>query len=290
MATRPWIQFDGIGDSQFTVRATSEGRHWGGFNAALYEAGRGRVEVPFAPCHDFAMHVGPPVDVTCRCDGTSRKRLQVTGDIDIIPAGCPVTWEEDASTTVLSITLSPLMVRSTAESMGVDPDTVTLMPMLQVRDPMLRHVAWALKSELETGEIHDRLFADSLGTALTVRLLRQYSKWAEPQRGFTRRQWQAVVDYINAHLSSNYSLGELADIAGVGPSTFKVLFKQSFGVPVHQYVIRRRVEHAMNLMSNGRVKLNEVAQKSGFVDQSHMGRCFQRVLGMTPATVARAYR
>jgi AraC family transcriptional regulator len=290
MATRTWIRFEGVRDAQLTVKATSEGRHWGGFNAAVYEAGRGRIEIPFAPCHNVTMHVGAPIDVTCLCDGSSQRRRQVAGDVDIIPAGCPVTWEDEGSTAVLSITLSPLIVRSTAESMGVNPDSVALMPMLQVRDPMLRHVAWALKAELETGEINDRLYAESLATALTARLLRQYAKWSEPQRGFTRRQWQAVVDYITSNLSTAYSLTDLAEIAGVGSSTFKVLFKQSFGIPVHQYVIRRRVEHAMNLMSAGRVKLNEVAQKSGFVDQSHMGRCFQRVLGMTPAAVAREYR
>ena len=90
--------------------------------------------------------------------------------------------------------------------------------------------------------------------------------------------------------TAELSESELAGVAGVGTSTFKVLFKQSFGVSVHQYVIKRRVEHAMNLLSSGRVKLNDIAQKAGFVDQSHMGRCFRRLIGMTPGAVAREYR
>jgi AraC family transcriptional regulator len=290
MPARDWITFEGVKDAQFSVRANSQDRHWTRINAALYVAGSGRIEVPFAPCHNFTMHVGAPIDVACRCDGAVRHRLQVRGDIDIIPAGCPVAWEYVGSSAALSITIDPLLVRSTAESMGVNADSVTLVPMLQIKDPKLRLVASALKSELESGDVNDRLCADSLGTALIAHLLRRYARWSEPQRGFTRRQRSAVSDYINAHIASNYSLEDLAGAAGVGLTTFKVLFKQSFGVPVHQYVIRRRVELAMSLMSTGRRNLNEVAQRSGFVDQSHMGRCFKRVLGMTPASVAREYQ
>ncbi|HYK52465.1 MAG TPA: helix-turn-helix transcriptional regulator, partial [Candidatus Eremiobacteraceae bacterium] len=82
---------------------------------------------------------------------------------------------------------------------------------------------------------------------------------------------------------------DLAAIAGLGASTFRALFKQSIGVPVHQYVIRRRVECAASLLSRGGVRLSEVAIQAGFVDQSHMARCMRRVLGMTPAAVMRLY-
>jgi AraC family transcriptional regulator len=290
MTAQKWVRFEGAGGEQFTVRASSEGHGWTGFNAALYESGPGRVEVPYAPCHNLTMHVSAPIDVTCRCDGPAQRRLQTSGDMDLVPAGCGVMWEDAGPNTVLSITLSPLILRSTAESMGVDVDAISLSPMLQLRDPMLQHIAWAVKAELETGEPNDRLYAESLGTALTVRLLRRYAKRSAPQRGLTKRQWRAVVDYINADLAQSHSLMKLAAVAGVGTSTFKVLFKQSFGVSVHQYVIKRRVEHAMNLLSSGRVKLNDIAQKAGFVDQSHMGRCFRRLIGMTPGAVAREYR
>lgn len=290
MTARQWIRYEASGDAGFSVRATSEGRGWGGFNAALYETGSGLVEVPTAPCHNIAMHVSRPVDVLCRCDGPAQRRLQSPGDVDVVPAGCGIRWEESGPTTVLSVTLSPHMVRSTAEAMDIDPSAIAIHPILQLRDPMLQHVAWALKAELEAGEPHDRLYAESLGTALTARLLRRFAKAYVPRRGLTKRQWQAVVDYIGDNLALNHSLSDLAAVAGLGISSFKKFFRESAGMPVHQYVIRQRVEQAMRLISVGRPSLSDVAKHVGFADQSHMGRHFLRVVGMTPAAVAREYR
>jgi AraC family transcriptional regulator len=97
------------------------------------------------------------------------------------------------------------------------------------------------------------------------------------------------MNYIGDNIGSNMSLATLSAIAGLGVSSFRALFKQSVGVPVHQYVIRRRVEIAANLLSRGGARLSVVAVQAGFVDQSHMARCMRRILGMTPASVMRLY-
>ena len=290
MEKRDWLLCTKASQMQFSVRASSANRAWTGFDATLCDASGGVAEVAHSPSHNLTIHVGAPVLATCRCDGPVQQRLQTAGDIDLIPAGYRAVWEDTEPTTLLIINISPLLVRSTAESMGINPDTTLLTPRLQLRDPMLQHVAWALKAELETGEQNDRLYAESLGMALTAQLLRRYVRRSTPQRGLSRRQWHAVIDFINSNLTRNPSLSDLAAVAGVGATTFKVLFKQSVGMPVHQYVIRRRVEHASNLLSSGSARLNEVALKAGFFDQSHMTRCFRRVLGVTPAAVTREFR
>jgi len=275
---------------RFAVRASSENRAWTGFDATLCDATGGIAEVSHSPSHNLTIHVGAPVTATCCCDGPIQRRVQTPGDIDLIPAGYQATWEDEEPTTLLIINISPLLVRSTADSMGINPDTAFLTPRLQLRDPMLQHVAWALKAELETAGPNDRLYAESLGMALTAQLLRRYARRSTSKRGLSRRQYHAVVDYITSNLARNPSLSDLAAVAGLGTTTFKLLFKQSVGMPVHQYVIRRRVEHASNLLSSGRAQLNDVALKAGFFDQSHMARCFRRVLGVTPAAVTRDCR
>ncbi len=274
----------------FAIRASSDGRPWTGFDATLYETSGGTVSCPGLPVHNFSMHVGAPIKAARRCEGPTHHRLQTPGDIDLIPVGSPAFWEDNAPTSFLRINLSPMLIRSTAESMGLNADSLSLAPLMQIRDPILQHIAWALKAAVESGEPHDRLFAESLGTSLAARLLRRYATSAKVGRGLTRRQWQLIVDYINSNLTMNLSLAELAGVLGLSASTFKVLFKQSVGMPVHKYVVRRRVEHAMSLLSSSRPNFNEVAMRAGFVDQSHMARCFRRVLGVTPADVAREYR
>ena len=73
-------------------------------------------------------------------------------------------------------------------------------------------------------------------------------------------------------------------------SNFKTLFKRTTGLPVHQYVIRQRVDRAVDLISRGRLRLSVAALKAGFADQSHMARCMRRVMGVTPTEVVRDSR
>ena len=290
MEERKWTRLDGASEMQFALRASSEGRSWTGFDAAIYDTSGGLVEVPPSARHKVSMHIGRPVNATCRCDGPIDRRLQSPGDVDIVPIGCSAAWEDDGPTTVLAISLDNSIVRTTAESMGMNADAVSFTPRLAVRDPKLMHIGWAIRAELESGEPNDRLYAESLGTALAAHLLRRYAKVsAAPRRGLTHMRLQRVINYISDNLASNLSLFDLAAIAGMGASSFRMLFKQSVGVPVHQYVIRRRVEAAANLLALGHRRLSEVAIQAGFVDQSHMARCMRRVLGMTPAAVLRQY-
>jgi AraC family transcriptional regulator len=71
----------------------------------------------------------------------------------------------------------------------------------------------------------------------------------------------------------------------MSPSHFKVLFKQSIGLPVHQYVVRSRVEYASTLIGRGKLPLSDVALQAGFANQSHMARWMKRVTGRTPRLI-----
>jgi len=94
--------------------------------------------------------------------------------------------------------------------------------------------------------------------------------------------------HINEHLEGDLSLAHLANVAGLSVSHFKMMFRRSVGMPVHQFVIRRRVQEAARLLSGGQGSISGVALQAGFANQSHMARCMRRVLGTTPAALLRA--
>ena len=70
----------------FRVRTSSADRHWNGFDAFLYEASAGFSEQQFVR-HNVSMQVGRPLLVTSRCNGETLRRLQVPGDVKIVPPG-----------------------------------------------------------------------------------------------------------------------------------------------------------------------------------------------------------
>ena len=110
-----------------------------------------------------------------------------------------------------------------------------------------------------------------------------------PSRGglspaVTRR----VCDYIEGHLDEKIRLDGLAARAGLSTDHFARAFHQSVGVPPHTYLLRRRLEHVERMLRDTHAPLSEIAQATGFSDQSHLARHFRRWAGMSPRQVRRS--
>lgn len=273
-------------EMDFRVLRSSAGRSWNGFDAFLYETTAGISDQQFVR-YNVSMQVGRPLFVTSRCDGHTLRRLQVPGDVKIVPPGIPRVWETESPTIKLSMYLNAAMLFSAAAAMQIDPDRIAIPPQLHVRDPRIEHIAWAVKAELENPAPFGRLYGESLGLALATHLLRSYApaRVAVTGERLSQRRLTRVLQYVRAHLDRDLSLCELASVAGVSASHFKTLFRKSVGMPVHQYVIRRRVEYATELLRRGDRPLAEIALQAGFSNQSHMARWTRRIMGATPQTL-----
>jgi AraC family transcriptional regulator len=94
---------------------------------------------------------------------------------------------------------------------------------------------------------------------------------------------RAVLAYIHENLDGDLPLVHLAGVAHVSPYHFARLFKNSTGLPPHQYVITRRIERAKELLRERNIiPLAEVAVETGFANQSHFTHHFKRLVGVTP--------
>jgi AraC family transcriptional regulator len=271
---------------EFRVQATSAGREWSGFEATIYAASAGYSEL--APSnHSVSMQLGRPVMVTSRCDGATLHRLQRPGDVKIVPANVARVWETESATVKLSMDVTPALLFSTAESLGIrNAAAVTVAPQLHVADPRIEHIGWAVKAELESHDSMGRLFGEGLGIALATQLLRRYARVPSQRiETLSHRRVARAIEYIRTNLAADLSLFELAQFARLSPTHFKTMFKRATGMPVHQYVLRTRVEFAARSLQRGDGALADVALQAGFANQSHLARCMRRVLGVTPGQV-----
>jgi AraC-like DNA-binding protein len=96
-----------------------------------------------------------------------------------------------------------------------------------------------------------------------------------------------ICDFIEEHLGEKISLGALSSMAGLSTNHFARAFQQSVGMPPHQYLVRRRVEHVEQLLRDTQLPLSQIALAAGFSDQSHLARHFRRVTGMPPSLARR---
>ncbi len=92
---------------------------------------------------------------------------------------------------------------------------------------------------------------------------------------------ERIKSYLESHFSEPVTLEELASVAGLNKSYLTRLFTRHTGLPPHSYLIQIRVRHAKHLLRQG-LSLADVASATGFTDQSHLHRHFQRTLGVSP--------
>jgi AraC family transcriptional regulator len=247
---------------------------------------RGVHDFPGAQRVTVSVHVGMPADVTCHRGGEHHRGRAIHGDIDIIPLGMRSRWVNQGQDTVLVLSLAPQVLQEAVEGAGRDARRLQISNRFQVRDTAIEHLAWAAKIEMERGFPCGRIFRDSLAAALATQLVHRHSSLATvpavPRGAMPTRRLRQVLSYIEDHLATDLSLENIAQVAGVSVSHCKAQFHRSVGVPVYQYVIRRRVEHAARLLREGELPISQIALESGFSHQSHLARHMRRVLGISP--------
>ena len=216
--------------------------------------------------------------------------LAIHGDIDIVPEKISSRWEMKEADTALIVRLSPGLLRWVADECGLH-GPVEIRSQFRLRDPQIEHIGWALLAEVQRGYPNGRLYLDSLATALAVQLVRNYSSAAGrsplPRASMPQHKLRQVLCYIEENLCSNLSLHDIACAAGMSSSHLKVTFRQATGMPVHQYLIHRRVERAAWLLREGRLPISRIALDVGFAHQSHLALHMKRLLGVLPTHVSR---
>ena len=85
-----------------------------------------------------------------------------------------------------------------------------------------------------------------------------------------------------------YRIEDMAALTFTSKYTLIRAFKQEVGLTPHQFQIQNRVRKAQKLL-NSSVTVAEVALATGFYDQSHFIRCFEKIVGLTPSEYKRVY-
>ncbi|WFR61158.1 response regulator [Paenibacillus amylolyticus] len=97
---------------------------------------------------------------------------------------------------------------------------------------------------------------------------------------------QTIVDkvqtYIEEHLSHGLSLDELGKVAHLHPVYFSKLFKQETGENVSNYISRKRLEKASQLLQDSELRVADIAQMVGYRKNQYFIQLFKVEYGVTP--------
>jgi AraC family transcriptional regulator len=251
-----------------------------------YPAGEGRMLYPNE--HVISLSLAPrPVRLLQVQGDQSYSGLYRRGDFAITPAAAPffARWESDDR--LLQIRIASQFIEQVAEeALAINPDQLEVIPEFRTRDPQMEAIAMLLLAELRQSN-GGGLYIESLTNVLAVHLLRRSASQSRPAvypGGLPQRQLRQVLAYIHEHLDHKITLADLAGLIGMSQFHFSHLFKQTMGIPPHQYLLQQRVERAKQLLRQTDRSITDIALECGFNSHSHLSQQFRHLTSMTPTT------
>ena len=136
----------------------------------------------------------------------------------------------------------------------------------------------AMLNEYERKDVDWQAVLKSYMNVLFVRMLR---KTAFGGTGADEPDvWRDLSAYIDENLGADLTLTALAGKCFYNPSYFSRVFKERFGMPLTEYVTRRKLDHAIKLMQESRLSVTKIAEQVGFSSTGALYRACLRFKGV----------
>jgi AraC-like DNA-binding protein len=107
------------------------------------------------------------------------------------------------------------------------------------------------------------------------------------QSRHVREHAEQVRAYLEANLTQDLDMNEVARAAALSPFYLTRIFKQRYGVPPYRYLISLRIRYASDLLRESSLSVTQVCHRSGFNSLSHFITTFRRHTGMSPSQYRR---
>ena len=119
-------------------------------------------------------------------------------------------------------------------------------------------------------------------------------KLLKPETGSDKKipEWaQEIKEIIQDHIGSNITLKEISKDLNNSPSYLSREFSKYFGdLSFGEYIQKQRIEKAKELMGKPAYTLTEIAYLTGFSEQSHFTRIFNKITVQNPSDFRRKSR
>jgi AraC family transcriptional regulator len=244
------------------------------------------AEVDYPPGLQQSRHWHPAASVTLLLAGSleeragSRSERGLPLSVVVKPAGV----EHDdrfgsAGARTVQIGVSAEAARE-LERRGEVLDRWRWIPVGTAVAPFLRLIE-AIRAAMPSGELQDRAWdvLGSLGVADSVAF-----GSGGPAPGWLR----SVREQVDDSPQGGHRVRELARSAGVHPVHLARSFRRHYGTTMSDYLQRRRLQAAAQLVVSSDEPIALAAARAGFADQSHFGRQLRARAGITPQQLRRA--
>lgn len=161
-------------------------------------------------------------------------------------------------------------------------------PLQALCDSWLASLAQQSREEIHSLSAYLRvesMASQAMALCWEIAQAEKHPAWIAWRKGFFRLA--SLNAWINTHLDQDLSIGVLAARCGYSPDHFRRLFQPVFGMTPAAYVTLLRVKEAARLLIFETASMEEIAERTGFVDRHHFSRVFRLTTGTPPASYRR---
>ncbi|MGV8919492.1 MAG: helix-turn-helix domain-containing protein [Pseudomonas sp.] len=262
--------------------------------------GDGMVAALWSNYHDAQEYHGPSHHtLSCYIEGGTgtfrRGQPGVKGSpgkLCVLPAGHESAWVVNGDLRLAHLYFSPeQFALGCVTLLDREPREVQLHERTFIDDAR-QTLRFQQLIQLNWNEPAERLLTSSLASELLSHTLLSQVGLREGLRlkgGLAPHLRRQLVECIEQHLAQPLSLGQLAAQCALSEYHFARMFRESFGLPPHQYLLARRMNRARDLLRTSTMPFGDIAMACGFASASHFNNRFRQVMGATPGEYRLAF-
>ena len=186
----------------------------------------------------------------------------------------------------LHLYVSDALIAECLQDMPVRPGPLMAAGPGLISDPTIERLGRTLLAANQYSGTLAPLYADCVSIAIVARLLSagrgDGSADRQAKSGLANWRLKRVIDYIEVRLGETIKLTDMAEAAGLTQMHFAAQFRASTGLRPHEYLLRRRIERAQEMLLVAGLTVVDIAFSVGFQTQSHFTTTFARFVGETP--------
>ena len=133
-----------------------------------------------------------------------------------------------------------------------------------------------------TNNLEDERF-ELLLSCLLKQLKKQYELQDEPLLVAN------IKNYIRLNFSHKITLADISKHTHYSVPHCEMIFKQTTGTSIMEYIIKKRIDTAKSLLLEGELSLAEIADEVGFSDYNYFSRVFKKQVGASPIRYKKSY-
>jgi AraC-like DNA-binding protein len=126
------------------------------------------------------------------------------------------------------------------------------------------------------------LLVESLFVELARQLRRQGPDALSPSEVARVDGFRSIRMRVHDQMEKPWRVADMARLANLSPSRFAVLYLRLLGISPMEDLIHARLQRARALLTDERLSVREVADRTGFGSVCHFSRLFRKHVGCAP--------